>query len=106
MMNKLLLLATLLFIICCKRDDLKVPVFGKVIDSESLEGIHNARVIYNATETYLTDEKGEFVTEFNLGRYLADSIAFYVEKDGYEPKNFSTIVGNTQKDILVIPLSR
>lgn len=105
-MNKFCIFSslTLLLLFACKKDDIIVPVTGKVVDKVSKLPVENARVVYNATETKVTDEYGEFRLDYNLGRFLADSINIYVTKIDYKDANFSDIVGNTQKDLFVIEL--
>ncbi len=88
----------------CKKDDIVVPVTGKVVDKITKNPVWNARVVYNADRTVATDSFGEFRLNFNLGRFLADSISMYVTKNNYKDRNYSGIVGNTQKDIFVIEL--
>lgn len=104
-MKKVTIVLLALIISSCGQDDLFVPVSGKVISAENQNPIQDAKVIYNATESYFTDEYGEFYAEFNLNEFLADSIAFYVERPGYHPIRYSTVVGNTQKDLILISLS-
>jgi hypothetical protein len=91
-------------IYACKKNHLIVPVRGKVVDKTTKLPVEKARIIYNATQTVETDNFGEFKLEYNLGRFLADSINFYVTKPNYNDGNFSDIVGNTQKDIFVLEL--
>jgi hypothetical protein len=98
------ILFLLLGIYACKKDDVIVPVRCKVVDKTTKLPVEKARVIYNATETVETDNFGEFKLEYNLERFLADSINFYVTKPNYNDGNFSDIVGNTQKDIFVLEL--
>lgn len=105
MIKLLISIIFLLFsIYACKREDLIVPVRGKVIDKTTKLPVEKARVIYNATQTVETDNFGEFNLEYNLKGFLADSINFYVTKIDYIDGNFSNIVGNTQKDIFLLEL--
>jgi hypothetical protein len=105
MSKSLIFILFLLFgIYACKKDDIVVPVRGVVVDKTTKLPVEKARVIYNATETVETDNFGEFKLEYNLERFLADSINFYVTKSNYNDGNFSDIVGNTQKDIFVLEL--
>lgn len=89
----------------CKKEII-VPIFIKVVETQNQEPIEGARVIYNASQPLFTDENGECSTNFELEHFLADSISLFVSKDGFHANNFSSIVGNTQKDIYVIELER
>jgi len=90
----------------CGDEDTIVPVIGKVVDKVNKDPIVDARVLYNASEEFSTDINGEFSTQFNLKNLLADSISFFISKDMYHSRNFSSIVGNTQKDIFIIELEK
>jgi len=105
-MNKIFVffLITGFLFFSCKKKDIIVPVTGKVVDKTTKLPIDKARVVYNANETVETDIYGEFRLNYNLGRFLADSINFYVTKPNYKDIDFSDIVGNTQKDIFVVKL--
>lgn len=96
----------MLFLQSCGKDDTIAPVVGKVVDAESKLPVTDARIIYNANETAYSDSLGEFVLEYNLGNYLADSISLFISKTEYQDRNYSNIIGNTQKDIFLIELKR
>lgn len=100
------LLFFLYIAISCKEEDNIVPIFGKVVEQQNQTPIDSAKIIYNAYEELFTDKNGEFRTTFNLGKVLADSISFYVAKDSFHSNNYSTIIGNTQKDIIKIELEK
>ena len=99
-----LLALTLVLIFSCSRDDVIVPVVGRVVDDTSGLPIENAKIVYNAREEFFTDENGEFTSTYNLKRNLADSIVFFISRDQYFDLRFSSFVGNTQKDIYLIEL--
>jgi hypothetical protein len=98
--------AIVVFYRCNKEPDLIVPFYGKVIDKSTKLPLGNARVIYNTKEIFQADMNGEFKGSYNLRKYLADSISFYVEKDNYHPYKYSTIIGNTQKDLFILEMIR
>lgn len=92
-------------LLCCNKDkSFYAPVTGKVLDSNTMEPINGARVVYNATIIEKTDTHGEFFLNYNLEEFLADSISIYISKPGYWDNEYSALVGNTQKDVFLIEL--
>jgi hypothetical protein len=110
-MQKLLSFLICLTLLCatfgCEgcREDTIVNVYGRVVNKTTQNPIKDAKIIYNAGQNLITDMNGEFEVKYNLGRYLADSISLFISKDDlYHSRGYSTIIGNTQKDIFLIEL--
>jgi hypothetical protein len=97
--------AIIIFYRCTEEPDLIIPFYGKVIDKSTKLALGDARVIYNTKEIFQTDMNGEFKGSYNLKKYLADSISFYVTKANYHPYQYSTIIGNTQKDLFILEMT-
>lgn len=103
----LCILITLTVIRCGKDDNYTPQVTGRVVEANDVnKPIPNARVIFNSIESIYTSDDGNFITQHNLGNYLADSISFYVTKEGYKAKAISFLIGNVQKDIFIIELEK
>lgn len=104
-LNVITIIIIIVVLLGCNKDkSFFVPVTGKVVDSLTKEPINNARVIYNATIIDKTDVNGEFYLNYDLKKFLADSISIYVSNPGYWDKEYSSLVGNTQKDLYLIEL--
>ncbi|NOQ75623.1 MAG: hypothetical protein GQ574_26685 [Crocinitomix sp.] len=96
----------ILFLFYSCNDDNYVPVVAHIIEKGTQNPVHNAIVTFNALEEFKSDTIGEIRTSYNLHHHLADSISFYVKKDGYISTNFSFIIGNTQKDVYVLEFEK
>lgn len=93
----------LLVLTSCRKDNI-IPIVGLVVEKSTQSPIQGAVVTYNATETYVSNAQGKIFTEYNLGRYIADSISLYVSAPGYKEKQQSFLIGNVQKDLIKIEL--
>ncbi len=87
----------LLFSFCTKNVS---RVSGYVRDAKTDNAIPNARVVVSNRPPVFTDSEGEFfIDEFDLGKYIVDSITFNVRgSSDYYPKTYTSIIGNRQQD--------